>query len=231
MENAFKLFLVVHIACGFTAFIVAPIAMLVKKGGENHRLFGKLFFWCMTGVVSSAFVMSVLHSNPFLFMVSGFSFYLVASGYRWIYRKKATSIKDIALIDWILIIGATLFNLSLLGFGVYLVSSTSENSFGYISILFGLLGLNFVQKNFKHYTNPPKEKYAWLLHHMGGMIGGYIATVSAFSAVNFSFLPSIIQWLWPSIIGVPLMYVWINAYKRKFNKGKQVADLVEVKQG
>ncbi|MEO5570718.1 MAG: hypothetical protein ABIT08_00225 [Bacteroidia bacterium] len=57
----------------------------------------------------------------------------------------------------------------------------------------------------------------------------YIATVSAFSAVNFNFLPTVIQWLWPTIIGVPLLLMWINFYKRKFTAGKKVNDLVEVK--
>jgi len=52
---------------------------------------------------------------------------------------------------------------------------------------------------------------------MGGMIGSYIAAVSAFSVVNFSFLPTAIRWLWPSAIGVPLLLYWIQKYQKKFN--------------
>ena len=229
METAFTFFLSVHIASGFSAFVAAPIAMMMAKGGKKHRLWGKIFFWCMTGVVLSAFVMSVLHKNPFLFMVAGFSYYLVASGYRWLYRKQAVTIKDVATFDWVLLIGAAVFNLGLFGFGVYGSVTNPQNSFGYIAMVFACVGLRFVWTNYKSFINPPKTKYAWLLHHMGGMIGGYIATVSAFSAVNFDFLPTIIQWLWPTIIGVPLLLAWINYYKRKFNRGLRVEEVVEVK--
>ncbi len=53
---------------------------------------------------------------------------------------------------------------------------------------------------------------------MGGMIGSYIAAVSAFSVVNFDFLPTAVRWLWPSAIGLPLLAMWIRSYQRKFNR-------------
>ena len=229
MESTFKIFLVIHIISGFTAFVAAPIAMIVAKGGNKHRAWGKVFFWAMTGVCATGFVMSVLNSNLFLFMISGFSYYLVVSGYRWLYRKKVQSLKDVARLDWIIVVVAGIFNLSLLVLGLYIIYKTPSDAFGYIATVFGILGVNFVRSNIKQFTNPPKEKNAWLLNHIGGMIGGYIATVSAFSAVNFNFLPTIIQWLWPTIIGVPLLTMWINFYKRKFKTGKKASDLVEVR--
>jgi hypothetical protein len=50
------------------------------------------------------------------------------------------------------------------------------------------------------------------------MLGSYIATVSAFSAVNFHFLPMVIRWLWPSIIGIPGIFLWIGYYRKKFTR-------------
>jgi hypothetical protein len=50
---------------------------------------------------------------------------------------------------------------------------------------------------------------------MAGMLGSYIATVSAFSVVNFAFLPPAVRWLWPTAIGTPLITVWITYYKRR----------------
>lgn len=229
MENVFNAFLIVHIISGFTAFVAAPIAMMVAKGGNKHRLWGKVFFWAMTGVCASGFVMSVLHSSLFLFMISGFSYYMVASGYRWIYRKKISSLRDLPFIDRLLLISAGLFNAGLFGYGVYAIILNPANAFSYIATVFGFIGLNLIWSDIKFFTTPRTEKNAWLLHHIGGMIGGYIATVSAFSAVNFNFLPTIIQWLWPTIIGVPLLTMWINFYKRKFNAGKKVTELVEVR--
>ena len=51
---------------------------------------------------------------------------------------------------------------------------------------------------------------------MGGMIGSYIAAVSAFSGVNFDFLPTAIRWLWAPALGVPLLLYWIRRYQKRF---------------
>ena len=45
---------------------------------------------------------------------------------------------------------------------------------------------------------------------MANMIGSYIAAVTAFSVVNFHALPTTIRWLWPTIIGTPLIAIWIT---------------------
>jgi hypothetical protein len=50
---------------------------------------------------------------------------------------------------------------------------------------------------------------------MGYMVGAYIAAVSAFSVVNLMFLPPIVRWLWPTVIGVPLLILTTNRYKKK----------------
>jgi hypothetical protein len=51
---------------------------------------------------------------------------------------------------------------------------------------------------------------------MGNMLGAYIATVSAFSVVNFGFLPPLARWLWPTVVGVPLIVAWTRSYRRRF---------------
>ncbi|MCC6636763.1 MAG: DUF2306 domain-containing protein, partial [Ignavibacteriaceae bacterium] len=60
MESSFKYWLYLHIAAGFLALVVAPVAMVVKKGGNAHRLWGKIFFWSMTVVAISALVMTFI---------------------------------------------------------------------------------------------------------------------------------------------------------------------------
>lgn len=51
---------------------------------------------------------------------------------------------------------------------------------------------------------------------MTGMLGSYLAAVSAFSVVNFTFLPTTVRWLWPTLLGTPLIVLWITSYKRRF---------------
>jgi len=41
------------------------------------------------------------------------------------------------------------------------------------------------------------------------MMGAYIATVTAVSVVNTG---SVVSWLWPTVIGVPLIWYWFRKY-------------------
>src|SRR5437588_569476 len=66
------------------------------------------------------------------------------------------------------------------------------------------------------YLRPPQDQNFWWYDHMGGMIGSYIAAVSAFSVVNLRFLPPLVRWLWPVAIGVPVILLWIRYYKKRF---------------
>lgn len=231
MTQLFNILLFLHISSGMIAFVAAPIAMSVAKGGNNHRQFGKIFFYCMNVLCPSAFAMSIMHANMFLFMIAGFSYYLVLSGYRWLNKKGITGIKNITKADYSLLILAALFNTSLLGFAIYSIYQNTSNPFGYISFVFGLIGLLFVRSNYKQFSSESTPKYAWVLNHIGGMVGGYVATVSAFSVVNFHFLPEIVRWLWASVIGVPLIFYWIRKYRIKYSQPKPNAQSSKLKSG
>ncbi len=226
MERVFDIVLAVHIAAGILAFIAAPLAMLVKKGGRNHRISGKIFFWAMTGVCATGFAMSLIHPNIFLLAVSGFSYYLVLSGYRWTAHKRMHSLRDLPIADRLVMAVAGLFNGFLLFLGLYVIMNNPGAAVGYIAAVFGVTGVLFVAGDIRTVRRSAREKGTWLFRHMGGMVGGYIATVSAFSAVNFDFLPMVIQWLWPTIIGAPLLTVWIGTYKRRMAKRGQVDGVI-----
>jgi hypothetical protein len=53
---------------------------------------------------------------------------------------------------------------------------------------------------------------------MSGMLASYIATVTAFSVVNFTALPTTVRWLWPTAVGIPLIVVWIRYYRVRFRR-------------
>src|SRR5690606_16841615 len=75
--------LVLHMACGTIALLVAPLAMIAHKGGNWHRRCGKVFFYGMVGICSTAIILGILKPDRFwLALVAVFSFHLVASGYR-----------------------------------------------------------------------------------------------------------------------------------------------------
>src|SRR5580698_11530883 len=82
-------FLAVHIAAGSGAFVLAPLALVTAKGGKAHRLWGKIYFWCMTVVAVTALVMAVYLPILFLALVAIFSFYAAFVGYRVLSQKAA----------------------------------------------------------------------------------------------------------------------------------------------
>jgi uncharacterized membrane protein len=210
-DSVFFSLRVVHIALGTIALLAAPGAMLVVKGSKRHRQFGKLYFWSMVGVAISAVAMSLIRSGTFLAMVGIFAFYLAFSGYRALYRKKPTD--RAAALDWI-------FSGCMLVAGGWLVVSgvtaLGQSSFGLISLVFGTIAITFAVRDFVRYRWPPIDANAWWFAHMRGMLAAYIATVSAFSVVNLTFLPNVLRWLWPTIAGAVGITIWIRYYRRRF---------------
>jgi fluoride ion exporter CrcB/FEX len=105
-----------------------------------------------------------------------------------------------------------------------------RDSASIIFFVFGSVGLFMVWRNVHQFFKRSVDKREWLYMHMTGFLGGYIATVSAFSAVNLHMIqPTWLQWLWPTIIGSPLIAYWISYYRKGFAKGKRVSDMVRTR--
>ena len=97
--NAFRF---LHIAAGFTALVIAPVAMVARKGGDAHRRWGKVFFYAMAVVTVTAIVIGVIRPNIFLAMVAVFSFHMIASGYRALFHKRLHEGQKPATLDLVL---------------------------------------------------------------------------------------------------------------------------------
>jgi uncharacterized membrane protein len=227
METLIRILLVLHILSGFTCFFVAPLALAVNKGGRAHRRWGKVFFWSMTGAAATALIMAPYKRNWFLTMVAVFSFYLAFSGYRSVYRKKVRSRAEIPLIDWLVAGLNALFCIGLFVLGISLL----PDAFGYVSMTLGLIGLSYARRDLHFFRQPEQERKEWLVNHIVGMMGGYIAAVSAFSAVNFGFpwMPTVLQWLWPTLLGVPVILYFSGRIRRRHRKGGADGDLFELR--
>lgn len=223
-DTLFSILRIIHIVAGSVAFIVAPIAMIVHKGGKAHRTWGKVFFWAMTTLALMAAIMAPMHDNLFLLMLAVFSFYLAFSGYRALYRKTVYKTGKTETIDWFFAILNGSFSLGLLILGL----TALPKPFGIIAVVFGSIGTWRGIRDIREFLHPSKDPKAWFYKHMIGMVTAYIAAVSAFSAVNMGFLPPVLQWLWPTLTGSPLLSIWIRSYKRKLSGGKKVSQLVTV---
>jgi uncharacterized membrane protein len=216
METLYQTLRILHIGAGMTAFFVAPVALLARKGGQAHALWGHVFFWGMVAVVTSAVPLTVLKPNTFLFLVAAFSFHLSLSGYRAVVRRRAADPARAAKLDLAIAAAMVLFYLALAGWGVHLFTLRPHHPFGYVSLAFAGIGLRFSVTEIYGFLRPSGDRMAWWYDHMQGMVASYIAAVSAFSAVNFVFLPDVLRWLWPTLIGAPLLWYWKRHYQRKF---------------
>jgi uncharacterized membrane protein len=218
-ETIFKVILAIHIAGGSLSLVSGAIAMITAKGMSVHKKAGIVFYWAMAAVCVSALALCVLHPQQFLFYVAIFSFYLCFSGKRILLQKQSGD--PPTMQDWWGLGLAAVAGVALLVRGG--MSLANEIQFGWVSIVFGALCLVFSLIDTRSFYYPPKEQMHWFFTHLTRMIGGYIATFTAFCVVNIHFLPSLAVWLLPTAIGTLGIVVWKAHYRRKFQVGVTVS--------
>lgn len=217
MEILFKSFLTIHIIGGLTGLLAGSVNLLMKKGGLRHKKIGNLFVWGMLSAGGSSLILSLLHPNYFLFMVGVFTLYMVLTGKRYLYLKLIGKGRKATWFDWGLSLGMALVSLFLVGLGIiYLIHSIS---FGFVFIVFGIFGLLFVKEDLSNYREKSIYKNYWLLAHISRMVGGYIASITAFLVVNAKYIPFefplFILWIFPSLLLVPFIIKWSKKYGLK----------------
>ena len=214
MDLLFKILLTLHIIGGTVGLTCGLINIIRKKGDKTHKLVGKGFLYGMLTAGFMSFVLSILHPNPFLFMVGILTVFSVGTGQRYLSLKELGNGQKPLLIDWTLTIMMLLAGIVFVGMGInYLIKG--EN-FGIVFIAFGALGLRNVYSDFNYYRGIIDYKNYWLIQHIGRMSGGFIASVTAVLVVNakyFMFIPYPLLWLLPTIIISPLIASWVKKYK------------------
>jgi uncharacterized membrane protein len=210
-------FLVVHIAAGSGAFVLAPLALVTAKGGKAHRLWGKIYFWSMTVVACTALVMALYRPVLFLALVAIFSFYSAFVAYRVLGQKAAWRGEPVVKpLDWIAAVVCFIASAALALLGA--VKPVLVQNLAIPAIVFGVIGMRIAGTAVWNFTHPPKTKMFWWYAHLQGMIGSYIAAWTAFCVVTIGPRLHGAWWLWvlPTAIGVPAIIATTAYYKRKF---------------
>jgi hypothetical protein len=221
MKTLFTAFLIVHITGGSTALIAGFIAMMAFKGSSVHRKAGKFFFWGMTVASVAAVYLSIAHYNMFLLMIAVFSYQLTATGYRSLWLKKLfTGTVKPKAVDWLIGVVPATFNISILIWGINKVSN--GNNFGITGIVFGSIGLLFAFNWLRGFFIPPKLKQHWLFSHLRGFGAAYIAATTAFMVVNIKFLPPLLVWLSPTVVGTVIITIVSINYRKKLARNQQI---------
>lgn len=203
----YSILLISHISGGSIALLSGGFAAISHKGSVVHIITGKVFVHSMMITAISAIIMSLIKPTPFLFSIGLFSFYLTFSGWIWAWRTmQARRMKWVRITGFLGLTAAFfLFYRSFSGDGTPIISLV----FGSIQLVFSLL--DFRKTNDMN-TNIPRH---------GGRIGGaYISAITAFLVVNINFLPPVITWLSPTLIGTILISFAIRKWIINHSKPK-----------
>ena len=219
-----------HVAAGFTALVMAPLAMMTQKGGSQHRRWGKIYFWAMFAIFVTALALVYFRPNFFLFMISILSFYGAFAGYRALYRKRPALGAGPLWLAWLGAGVAAVAGLVFLAWGGLtafgLLATEIPPVFGLVGVGFGVsLGL-YAVSDIRSFLQPSPDRNWWWYYHIARMSGSYIAAVTAFTVQNVTrHMPADLAWLpWvlPALIGTPLIARTIRHYRQKFESRRIV---------
>ena len=211
----FKTLLICHIACGGTGLIFGLYILLTKKGNNNHKRFGNIYYYAMLATALIALVMTCINPSYFLFITGVFTAYMLMSGKRYLQKN---SISKVRVLDWVLTLAMAIFGSAFIAFGTY--NLIRSNFFGIVLIVFGSISFLFVYQDYINFKGRSSVKNYWLATHLQRMIGSYIAAATAFLVVNNTLLPGVIAWLLPTFLLVPLIIKWSRKYEVKLNVTK-----------
>ncbi len=199
MDALFIAFLVVHIVSGGIALLIGTYIMAAAKGNKQHVLTGKIFAVSMYVCAVAGFVMALLHNSIFLLCISVFTLFMLTTGLQGMALTKRSIRKSpLILLATVLMI---FFSLGLLYFGI-------RNEFNVVILAFGLGSLVMCIQDFTTYFGRTKLANPYYLMHIQRMTGAYIAAFTAFLVVNNTFLPAVVAWLAPSVVGSILITIW-----------------------
>lgn len=200
----------VHIAAGAVAELAGIVALVTQKGGRTHRRAGKGFVVSMGVVVVTVFGLLAIDPTTFriiLTLVAIFSGYFAFSGYRVLSRKRPS--EAATPLDWAAVAGVVVSCVILGGWGVTWL--LAGRTFGIVMLVFGGIGVTLGVGDIRTFTGGNRDP--WMVSHLQRMLAAFIATVSAVSAVNLTNAIGVLAWLWPTILGVPLIIYWSRAYR------------------
>ena len=218
----YQIVLSIHILCGGTALISGLIPMFSKKGSRLHVISGWIYFWAMFGVFVTTSIMFYLKQTDgllFLMLIGILSFYLTLSGVRAVKLKKKTD--KAPIFDWLVGGFVLVCGMGMIGLSAYHWYQSSSMFFIILFAVFGLITIEQARESLVDYNQRRKgiaPLKHWMYLHATKMGGAYIATTTAFLVANINFLPQLLVWLSPGIIGSILLNRMAKKYFTKDRK-------------
>ena len=214
-EFAYKLILVIHIIAGSVCVVSSLLSIGFKALNLSHKahlVCGRIFILGMVIVCLSSLLMCGLRPSPILLVLTFFSAYLVYGGFRYAKYKGDTYSKGDVSVAWAA---------SFIGLLLVLGALTGTRTLGnltYVFIGLGILCLNVsVSQLLEVYKKIPR-KSGRIQNHIGMMMGGVIATFTAFGANITPPGFAVIGWVFPTVIFLPISMLMSKRYKKYEHK-------------
>lgn len=220
----FSIILTLHILAGFIALTVFWIPLITKKGGRIHRKIGWVYVFAMYTVATTALYMGIYriffdNTDPearafsfFLLFIAILSGATAWMGIRVLRFKRRT---EVHRNPFDLGISALLLLIALITMVIGWTSGFPLLQY------FPILGILLGSGQLYYWLSPPQNIMHWYFEHYGNLIGCSIATITAFTvfgAPRLLNISSLSIWLWfiPTLLLVPLIYIFNWHYRKKF---------------
>lgn len=208
----------VHILAGVLALATFAIPLWVTKGNLVHRRAGWLYVGSMVTGAATAILVAPLRLTErpveqwgppiFLAFVGLLSFTSCFHGVAVLgARRRGQAARPVDRAVPALLLGASV---ALLGYAVW--------SRFLLAGLFVPLGLLVAVPQLRAAAGPPPSPNAALVAHLTSMIIAVIGTLTAFLVTNARVFGGLgnhpLVWLFPTLVGVPLMRVFARRYRK-----------------
>lgn len=247
MTYLYNIILLVHIVFAFSALVLFWVPIFTKKGQLNHRKFGHYYKSAMYTVAASGVVMASMmmampftikpeylnHENPqavaeyfrslntFLIFLALLTYTSTRHGIAVLSaRGKREQLRTFSYL-------APVCMLAVGGIALFVSGLTKVH---YLHMGFGILGVVLGVSMLRYCLKASMDSNAWILEHIGSMLGSGIAAYTAFLTFGgrtlFSDLGQgqLVFWIAPGVIGSIASYIVCKRYAKLFKVGaKQIA--------
>ncbi len=214
MDTLHLILLVLHVCAGSVTLMASTVAIgtkLMNRWHRAHLMSGRLFFNGMAGIFVTALLMSLIRTNIPMLFVSVFSFYFAWMGRRYaINRSGIPGIPDRVIVPVMLLVF-----IGMVAYGIR-AAFVLKLSFGAVIIVFGVIGTINAVADLMYLHRGKSGGVDRIVHHVGRMLGGTIAAITALLVVNVRMEPAVIIWLAPTFVLTPLIVFWSVRLKRGF---------------
>lgn len=219
----FKITLIAHVTSGVLAFAFGLWALAVKKGSPKHMDAGKWFTRLMALSSVTAMVLATIKPQNFLFAVGVFTLYMLYFGIKALkyYRQR----DHFTISKWEMLphFAMLLFALTVFIRPIALMNSLDTSNLvvrvygAGILVVCSYMGLLSVRNKRNRVSGNP----FWLRQHIAMMCGAFVSSGSALIVNVLRYEPWWLFWTLPSLVGIIVIQLTIQKYKKETNYGTE----------